>query len=396
VFLEATQRHNPGLVEIGADLHRRGKIPPNAYVIDLDAVAENSEHIAAVGRQNGIRLFAMTKQFGRNPAVSRVIAESGIPEFVAVSVDEARRLWGAGLRVSHVGHLVSCSTYDLEEVVEQAPEFVTVYGLEQAERLSNAVLGRKRPPQRILLRMYDEKAFFHPGQHGGFALPDLDASLAKLRSMPGVEVAGVTSHPCLSYSYEDGTGGPTPNLTLVLKAAERLRASGVEHPEVNAPGVTCCATIPILRERGATQGEPGSALTGSTPLHAFSEQPERPAMIYVTEVSHTFGDRAYVYGGGFYARGHVRGALVGGPAGEAGWRRLAAEPLPAEAIDYYGTLRQPAGAAERVRAGDTAVYAFRTQIFVMLSMVAVVAGISRGSPTVVGLFDARGGPVAGR
>jgi predicted amino acid racemase len=396
VFLEATQKYNPGLIEAGAGLHRRGQIPPNTYVIDLDAVAENTRRIAGAGRESGIRLFAMTKQFGRNPVICQVVAYCGIPEFVAVSVDEARRLWRAGLRVNHLGHLVSCSTYDLAEVVDHEPEFVTVYNLEQAARLSNAVLGRRHAPQRILLRLYDEEAFFHPGQHGGFALPDLDRSLVELRSMAGVRVAGVTAHPCLSYSYEDGTGGPTSNLTLILKAAEHLKALGVEDPEVNAPGVTCATTIPILGEQGATQGEPGSALTGSTPLHAFSDQPERPAMIYVTEVSHTFGDRAFVYGGGFYPRGHVGGALVGASAGDAKWRRLAAEPLPAEAIDYYGTLRQPAAAADRARVGDTVIYAFRTQIFVLLSMVAVVAGVSTGSPTMVGLFDARGEPVAGR
>ena len=387
MFLQATQKYNPQLIEAAIELHRAGRIPPNTFVIDLDSVSDNAARIANAGREHGVKLFAMTKQFGRNPVVGQAVADAGIDSFVAVSVDEARRLWDDGLRVGHVGHLVGLSRYDVDEVVDHTPDFITVYSVEQAENISAAVRGRER--QRVLLRMYDADGFFYPGQAGGFLLSDLDETWNRLATLDGIAVAGVTAHPCLYYSYDDGGGGPAPNLELLVRSASALRSLGLDDPVINAPGVTCCATIPVLKENGATYGEPGSSLTGSTPLHAYSEQPERPAMVYVSEVSHKLDDAAYVFGGGFYPRGHVKEALVVGDERSVP-TTLEAEPLPADAIDYYGTLRGPRRAIDSVSVGDTAVYAFRTQIFVQQSSVAVVGGIHRGSPSLIGLFGPQG------
>ena len=45
-------------------------------------------------------------------------------------------------------------------------------------------------------------------------------------------------------------------------------------------------------------------LTGTTPYHAaHPDAPERPAYLYVSEISHTLGDCSYCYGGGHYRRG---------------------------------------------------------------------------------------------
>jgi len=392
VFLEATQKYNPDLIDAAIDLHRARRVPPNTYVIDLDSVGENAARIASAGRDLGVRLFAMTKQFGRNPVVARTVADAGVNSFVAVSADEARRLWADGLRVGHVGHLVACSRYDIDEVVDRHPDFVTVYSFEQAEYISAATTSKRLDVQPLLLRMYDEDGFFYAGQAGGFRPHELELTCARIEKLDGVSVAGVTAHPCLYFSYDDGSGGPTPNLGLLARAAEVLRSLGLEQPVINAPGVTCCSTLPLLKENGATQGEPGSALTGSTPLHAFSEQPERPAMVYVTEVSHKLHDRVFVFGGGFYARGHVKEAVLVGE-GDALPVHLAAEPIPAEAIDYYGTLIGTPHDVDSVAVGDTALYAFRTQIFVKQSTVAVVDGISQGSPSLIGLFDSQGKPL---
>jgi predicted amino acid racemase len=165
-----------------------------------------------------------------------------------------------------------------------------------------------------------------------------------------------------------------------------LRELGVEVTQVNAPSVTCAATIPLLATRGATHGEPGSALTGSTPLHAVSRQPETPAVVYVSEVMTVQGSRAYCLGGGFYARSRVSQALIGDPAADP--LLAAVDPLPAESIDYYGTLDLPPGAD--VHLGDTVLFAFRSQVFVSRSRVAAVAGIASGNPRVLGICDAAG------
>ena len=44
--------------------------------------------------------------------------------------------------------------------------------------------------------------------------------------------------------------------------------------------------LAVLAGAGATQVEPGHGLTGTTPLHAIADLPERPAVVYLTEVSH--------------------------------------------------------------------------------------------------------------
>lgn len=148
------------------------------------------------------------------------------------------------------------------------------------------------------------------------------------------------------------------------------------------------AALPLLAELGATHGEPGHSLTGTTPLHAADpHQPEQPAYVYVSEVSHLLADgRPALYGGGFYARAGIRDALL--PRTGV---RLPVQAAPAENIDYYRLLDAPASdRSGAVRVGDTAVLAFRTQIFVTRSTVAVVSGLSTGNPRLTGLYDARG------
>ena len=57
---------------------------------------------------------------------------------------------------------------------------------------------------------------------------------------------------------------PTPNLATLEAAAARLRDAGVAEVRVNAPGANSAALFALLAERGATQVEPGHALTGTT------------------------------------------------------------------------------------------------------------------------------------
>jgi predicted amino acid racemase len=385
MFLTATAERNPGLVEHATWLHQTQAIPPNTYVIDADTVVANAALTAAAGRTHGVRLNAMTKQYGRNPRVSQLIRDAGLTRFVAVDPEEARVLWRAGLDVAHVGHLVACSRYDVAEVVAHRPEAVTVFNVEQASWLNQAAEDRGLH-QGLFLRMYDPTMQYHPGQHGGFTLDQLDAALGELSGLAHVSVTGVTSHPILSYDYETGQGGRTAKLDLLRAAAQVIGSHTGRPVEVNAPGVTCIATLPLLASEGVTSAEPGSALTGSTPLHVFGSEPEVPAIVYVSEISHVFGEQVFTFGGGFYPRGHIKGAQLS---------RASSAPtvlpwveLPAEAIDYYGELRNVYGAD--VRPGDTAIYAFRNQVFVARSRVAVVEGLHTAKPKVTGIYDSQG------
>ncbi len=59
-----------------------------------------------------------------------------------------------------------------------------------------------------------------------------------------------------------------------------------------------------------THTEPGHALTGTIPANQQGDQPERIAMLWLSEISHHFRGDSYCYGGGYYRRGHAQHALV--------------------------------------------------------------------------------------
>ncbi|MFO7273643.1 MAG: YhfX family PLP-dependent enzyme [Bacillota bacterium] len=379
MFLEVTVRRNPRLIEAALRLHAEGRLPPNTYVLDMDAIRHNARTLAAAARREGIQLYFMSKQVNRNPQVIAAVAEAGIPRGVAVDIDDARAFREAGAALGHVGHLVQIPRAFLPQVLSWRPEVMTVFSVAHAKAVSDAAvrLGIK---QDLLLRV--ASGYFHPGQEGGFDLEELPTVARAISELPGVRVVGVTAFPCLV--AEGGRPTPTPNLTAVTRAARLLREElGIEVSQVNAPSLTCVATLPMLRQAGATHGEPGHALTGTTPLHATSDQPELPAMVYLTEVSHTWRGRAYVYGGGSYPRGHMRNALVG-----TALRRATLHRPAAENIDYYLTLDDP-----KAREGEPVIAAFRTQAFTARANLALVEGIQQGAPRLAGLYDRANRPL---
>lgn len=387
MFLDTLLTRNSELVEAAAELHRSGEIPPDTYVMDLDAVESNAALLAAEARRLGLTLWFVVKQMGRNPELIEAVARH-IPASAAIDAHEARVLHAAGARPGNLGHLVQIPRRELPEMLAWRPEAVTVFDLAGARAVSAAAEGLGAV-QDVLVRLEGAPGSVYPGQEGGVPLDQLDAFTAAAGGLPGVRLAGVTAFPCVLCDPESGRPRPTPNFGLLRQAREILAArAGVAPGELtlSAPSATSMASLPLLAELGATHGEPGHALTGTTPLHARdAHQPEKPAYVYVTEVAHTLADgRPALFGGGFYPRSHIDSALL--PRSGA---RLPVWPAPAENIDYYRLLDAPA-APEAALAGDTALLAFRTQVFVTRSNVAVVAGLSTGEPRLTGLYDAQG------
>jgi predicted amino acid racemase len=388
MFLDVTRRRNPALIDAAVSLHRAGAIPSNCYVIDIDTVASNARDVAAAGRRHGLTLFQMTKQFGRNPLVARAVADAGIERAVAVNFEEAQVLHQAGIRIGHIGHLVQVPAREAASSIRMEPGFVTVFGLRQAERIAAAAAAAGRI-QPLLIRVTRDGDTYYPAQRGGVAIDDLAATAKAIDALPNVRVAGATSFPCVLWDEASAQLKPTPNLGTVRAATDLLRASGIDATEVNTPSASCQATFGLLGASGATQAEPGSCLTGQTPLHAVTDQPERPAMIYVSEVTHVAGDDVYTLGGGFYGRSRARHALVySDPDREPALADV--ELDPPDAIDYYGTLHPVTSRA--IDVGDTVVYAFRSQVFVSRCFVAVVRDVAR-DPEVLGIFDRNGFPL---
>lgn len=385
MFLDTVLARNPELAEAAAVLHDKGTIPPDTYVVDRDTVEANAALLAREAERHGLGLWFVVKQLGRNPELIRAVARH-LPLSAAIDAAEARALHAAGARAGNVGHLTQIPRRSLAEVLTWRPESVTVFDADNARAVSEEAV-RQDTVQDVLVRVEGEPGTVYPGQEGGVPLDRLDSFAAEAEALPGVRIAGVTGFPCVLCDPRTGEPQPTATFGLVRKAHAQLAARGHTGLKLSAPSATCAASIPLLAEQGATHGEPGHALTGTTPLHALDHgQPERPAYVYVTEVSHTLSDgRPALHGGGFYPRAGVQEALL-----HRTGLRLPVQDLPAENIDYYRLLSAPPRGRSDVRAGDTAVLAFRTQIFVTRSNVAVVSGLSTGAPKLTGLYQPLG------
>ena len=385
MFIDVTRRRNPALIDAAVDLHQSGRIPSNCYVIDLDTVSANAALVARAAASHGLTAYQMTKQFGRNPIVASAVAAAGIDKVVAVDFEEARLLAHHGQRIGHLGHLVQIPRDEIGLALEMEPDFITVFGYDQAAHLSH-VAHERGIVQDVTLRVVGPHDTFYPAQRGGVPIDEVIEVASRMHDLPGVRLRGVTSFPVVLWDESVGAFAPTHNLATLGAVSQSLQAVGIDVDVLNAPSACCTATFAMKAAAGATHVEPGSCLTGQTPLHALSDEPELPAMVYVSEVSHTTADAAYAIAGGLYPRCKSRTALVYREAGAAP-RVCQVELDPAEAIDYYGTLRTDN--PRSVRVGSTVVYAFRAQAFVSRCFVAVVSNIT-GTPAVEGVFTNSG------
>ncbi|MCP2338324.1 putative amino acid racemase [Actinomadura rupiterrae] len=248
----------------------------------------------------------------------------------------------------------------------------------------------------MLLRVRGPEDTYYFGHAGGFPLASIEDAAKQVDALDGLRVTGVTNFPCMLADASARTVVPTRNFATALEAAARLRAAGFEITQVNAPGTTSAGTFAEQARLGATHVEPGNGLHGTTPLHLFDpSQPEVPAIVYVSEVSHLDGDDAYVFAAGYYVD-KVLGdyqlrALVG--SSEDSLQVLDVETADPGAIHYY--CRIPDARARGVRTGDTVVFCFRPQVFVTRGRTQAVAGIREGALNLHPVHDAEGHPTNG-
>jgi predicted amino acid racemase len=388
MYLNRLLDRNPGLLEAALDLHQRGRIPPNTWVMDLDTIAANARALAAEARRLGLTTYLMTKQHGRNPYVTLTALANGLDKTVAVDMGCALLLRRYGVPVGHMGHLNQIPRRHIADAVAMRPDAITIYSLERARWIDEAA-REQGVVQDVLIRVHAEGDLFFDGQEGGFAEPDVPAVVREIEALGHVRLAGVTAFPCVVYNADPATPRAlSPNAATVARCAATLRDLGVDVTQVNMPGNTSVLTMPMLAEAGATHVEPGHGLLGTTPNHAFLDGlPEAPAYAYVSEISHHVGERAYAFGGGLfrdiYREGDRSSALVGSAFAEA--RDNPVEYLAdiPQIIDYHAVLAD----GSRCRVGDTALFGFRTQMQMTRSYVAPVSGIATGEPHLHALFD---------
>ncbi|MBV9750398.1 MAG: alanine racemase [Acetobacteraceae bacterium] len=389
MFLDVIRRRNPALIEQAITLHQAGAIPANSYVIDLDAVTANARRLQDAAQRAGLKVFAMTKQMGRNGDFCRAVKAGGIGRAVAVDMECARACTRAGLKLGHLGHLVQVPRHEAAAASSMAPEYWTVFNLEKAAEAATAAMVHGRR-QNLLARLHAPGDRFYAGHEGGFEAESVATVADALDRLEGGRFAGVTTFPALLFDHASGAVRPTPNLATLARAVEALHRSGRRGIEVNAPGTTSSDTLQMLASHGATQVEPGHGLTGTTPLHAVRDLPELPAVCYVSEVSHCHAGRAYCFGGGLYIDpvfpDYEVKAVVGSSPDDA---RAALRPIhipPPSAIDYYGMI----GGANGVRVGDTVVLGFRPQAFVTRAYTVGLTGVAGSRATARGIHDVFG------
>jgi len=397
MFLSFLQARNPALIDYGVYLLEKGLIESDTYVLDTDSIENNAVRLDDLSRKQGLTLYFMSKQLGRNPEIARrvlaagknisggqsVSGEYGFTGMVTVDFREALLLHSAGLPVKHLGHLCQVPSLSWDTALDMKSEFITIFSHEKAQELSLAA-KRRGLVQNVLLRIRNEGDIFYQGQEGGFPLNSLGETLDHIEKLQGLRLAGLTSFPCFLYQENEGKASPTPNARTLVQGAALLRERGIEKPVINMPSCNSLATIPLAAELGATHLEPGHSLTGTNPDNINEKHPLIPAMLYMSEVSHQYEDRSYCFGGGYYRRSNLCRALV---KTANGYEETGVITPAQESIDYHLQL------TGRYPSGSPVCMAFRTQIFTTRSHVALVEGLARSKPGLLGIWDSSGNKI---
>ncbi|SIR04627.1 Predicted amino acid racemase [Alkalispirochaeta americana] len=376
MFLEKMINQNPELIEAVRFFHTKGLIQPDSYVLDMDAIMENSLRISRKAVDLNLRLYLMTKQFGRNPMVaSRILELDNFDGIVAVDYREAETLAKAGLPLGHIGHLVQIPEHLIGSLLHYKPEIITVYSIDNARFIGEEAVksGFEQP---VMLRVWKDKNSLYPQQEGGIHVSGVEDFYNRISSVKGVRLSGVTGFPALVYDSIKGVVTKTSNLDAVKESAKILERLGADIGQINLPSLNHDGTLELLAENGGTHAEPGHGVLGTTPDRIEPDSQGKPALCYLSEISHNFEGKGYCYGGGYYSRSHMQNALVGSQRSLIGCEN--------GCIDYYFVLERP------FKAGMPVVTCFRSQIFVTRSRVSVIEGLSKGKPQVAGTFTAQG------
>lgn len=382
MFLAKLLERNPKLVEASLEFHAGGDIEPDSYVLDLDSFLENAHKIYVESNKRKILPFFMLKQLGRNPDLARMLCQMGYPGAVTVDFREAQVMRSHSIPIQNIGHLVQLPLKQVQPFVEYGVGAFTVYSEEMIAAINEAGKGIGKQ-QAILLRVVGEKDELYPGQEAGIPLARLAHLVEKiLKKYPFIHIKGVTAFPCFLFDGDRKEIVPTENLYSLQKAAAILRDLGINIEWLDTPSANCVASIPLVERAGGNVIEPGHGFTGTTPLHAVQDAEEKPAILYLSEVSHNFDGRSYCFGGGYYRRSHLENALVGNRMGESARTTIEAPPL--DSIDYHFVL------GGKFAIGDPVVMAFRYQIFVTRSQLVVVQGIQKGKPEIVAKYSSLG------
>ncbi len=389
MFLDVLKRRNPEFIKAVVELHQKGELKSNSYVIDLDVTTDNAKIIKEEADKYELDIYWMTKQINRNPVILKMFSEIGNPKTVAVDIDGARMIVDAGGVVGHIGHLVNIPKNDISWVLDINPDIVTVYSTQKAKDISEIAL-KKGKTQDIMLRVVDNGNFFYPGQTGGIYLKELLDVTKEIQKMEGVRLAGITNFPAILYDNEKKQVLPCKNMQTIFDAVDLIKSkTNIKLKQINTPGTTSTEIIKLFAKLGATHIEPGHGITGTTPISAVKDLPERPSILYLTEVSHIMDDKAYIFGGGTWVDPvfppYQIMAFVHREPDSIFTQKVKSEFPSRKLIDYYAEIMPDP--EQDVRINDSVIFGYRPQVFVNRSLVSVLSGVQSGHPKIVGTYD---------
>lgn len=385
MFINKMLETNKNLINVSFDLHQKGLILPDSYVIDVDAFIDNATKIYNEAKKRNIDVYFMLKQVGRNPILAKELVKIGYKGAVVVDFKEAQVMMRHNIPIANLGHLVQTPKALLQSVVDYGCHYYTVFSIDKIRDL-NECAKKSNKKIKIMLKVVGQDDMIYSGQTAGFRLEVLDEVIPQIKQFENVEIKGITSFPCFLYNEEKGVICATENFNTLMKAKEILKAHGIDVENVNAPSASSVAAIQAMERFEVNSIEPGHGLTGTTPLHAKKECAENPCVVYVSEISHNFDGLGYCYGGGHYRRGHVENALVGKMLTES--KKVKVIPPTDESIDYYF------GLDEECKVSDTVVMSFRFQVFVTRANVCLVYGIQSGKAELRGTYTSLGDEIA--
>jgi predicted amino acid racemase len=405
-LLAKTIEKNPDLISAATVLHQSGEIPADTYVIDLDMVRSNAERLHREATKNGLKSYICAKQFGRNPLVCKAIMNSGIQDAMAHDIEGAKNLHRHGIPVKHLGHFGQVPTSELRYVLEKIkPDVITVFSVEKAKQISEMAL-KLQVHQGLLLKIIDDPRLELLMVGGGFTEDEAMNAAKQIQNMKNVKVTGTTAYPAFSFNISRKTYRTSPNFEAMMRLAQRLENElGFKLDQINAAGQNCVENMSLAAQNGATHVEPGQSFIGTLASFALLDNPaELPAIVYVTEISHFFSGHALAYGDSYMTTvgfGSVKNdimyeyvsACVGDDPEELIKNVVPARPqhLPHSDQGWFLYCCLIPDKDTHVRVGDTAVLSFRPQIFrTPKGRVAVIDGIHRGKPRLLGLFDRSG------
>jgi predicted amino acid racemase len=406
-LLKKTVEKNPRLIKAAVALQRSGDIPADTYVLDLDTIVSNGTKGLKEATRVGLECYMCTKQFGRNPVVVDALLRSGYEKAIAMDLEGIKNLHRYGVPIAHVGHFGQIPTSELEFVLDEVrPDVFTIYSIERAKQISK-VAGKLGIKQKLLVRVVDDPRTERLVMGGGLSEDEAFTFARQLQKLDNVEVVGATSYPATAFSIINKTHQLSGNFMAMMRVIGRMQKElGIEMEQANAPGRNCVATMAPVADGGGTHVEPGQSFLGTLPAMAFElDSPEIPAVVYVTEISHHFGGHAIAFGDSFMATATL-GSLRNDINTEYVYALVGDDPD--KILDQGLTLARPQehwhndlgwsmyavlmpGSRQRANVGDTVVYGFRPQIYrTPKGRIAVVAGIQRNKPKLVGLFDRAG------